>query len=293
MLRAASPELIAALASGQRLWAADLFAFTLADGTTVERWTSWDSDLSYGGHSYSSKAPWLKRSKWGVTNTLQVPSLTVYLAALMDGFAGGAAIITQIENGLFDGATFLLTRVFMPSPGDTATLGGIDIFGGDIGAIDSFETQATIRIKGKSNRLDQGFPRNLYQIGCNHAFCDPGCTLSRGAFTTAYVVGTSPTENFIPWSGSPPGNAANYSQGTLVVTTGAGAGQRRTITAADATGLALAYPLYVVPEAGDDFTAFEGCDKSFDSGSGRSCTDRSNTQHYRGFEFVPQPSTAI
>jgi hypothetical protein len=47
-----------------------------------------------------------------------------------------------------------------------------------------------------------------------------------------------------------------------------------------------------LPIAADGFTAFEGCDKSFNSGSVQSCTSRSNTQHYRGFEFVPPPNSA-
>ncbi len=150
---------------------------------------------------------------------------------------------------------------------------------------------ATITAKGKNNRLDQYVPRNLYQVGCNHAFCDAGCTLSRASFTSNFTVGGSPTSIFVPWA-SAPGTPALYIGGTLAVTSGAGAGQRRTISGANAFGVDLAYPLSVLPAAGDAFTAFEACDKSFNSGSGQSCTDRSNTQHYRGFEFIPPPNAA-
>jgi hypothetical protein len=51
-------------------------------------------------------------------------------------------------------------------------------------------------------------------------------------------------------------------------------------------------PLFVVPSPGDTFSAFEGCDKSSNSGSGQSCTDCTNRQNYEGFEFVPPPNMA-
>ena len=77
------------------------------------------------------------------------------------------------------------------------------------------------------------------------------------------------------------------------MTGGPASGGRRTIAAADASGLSLSYPLYGVPGPGDTFSAFQGCDKSFNSGSGQSCTARANTGNYRGFEFVPPPNASI
>lgn len=294
ILRPCSGPLALALEGGVELWSADLFQFDLVDGATTFLWTSWNKDLVAGGNTYLSKMPWLNRSKWNVSNTMEVPTLMVYLRALNDGFNGGANIKTQIHNGLFDGAKFLLSRAYMVHPNETATLGTIDLFGGEVAGLDMIGTVANINIKGKVNTLDQYVPRNVIQIGCNHAFCDIGCTLSRGTFTTAYVMGSGGlTRTFIPWSGSPPGNATNYLGGSVHVTSGAASGAWRTIVEADATGLTLSYPLYDDPAGGDGFTAFEGCDKTFNSGTGRSCTDRFNTQNYRGFEFVPPPSTAI
>ncbi len=294
ILRPASTALAAALASGVPLNRADLFTFTLADNVTVYNWTTWRKDQVIGSVNFSSRQPWLKRGKWNVANTMEVPSLAVDLLALNDGFAGGANIKTQIHNGLFDGASVLLSRVYMPitAPDDVTSLGTIGLFGGVSAGIDVIGSMASLTVKGKNNRLDQYAPRNNYQIGCNHAFCDVGCTLSRTTFTSSFTVGSSPTSIFVPWGGTAPGNASNYIDGTLAITSGSGAAQRRSIVEADSTGLTLAYPLYETPSPGDTFTAFQGCDKSFASGSGRSCTDRSNTQHYRGYEFVPPPNTA-
>lgn len=297
MSRTLSPALATALAGGVPLWRADLFDFTLIGGS-VYRWTTWDSDLTASGHVYSSRFdvstgnPFIKRTKWNLTNTMAVPSLDVTLLALNGGFAGGANIKTQIHNGLFDGASVLLSTAFMSTPGNTSALGVVPVFSGYVGGVTIEGGQAKITVKGKNNNLDQYAPRHVYQVGCNHAFCDSGCTLNRVTFTTAYNVGTGPTPSFVPWASSP-SNPARYTSGTLTMTSGAASGQSRTIIQANASGLTLAYPLYELPAAGDSFTAFQGCDKSFNNaGSVQSCTAYANTNNYDGFPFVPPPGTA-
>lgn len=441
------------------LRSADLFNFTLRDGVTVYRWTSYDRDLTINGNVYTSKKPWLERSRWDVSNTMQVPTLEVYLRALNDGFSGGIDIKGQITNGLFDGAYATLDRVFfdlgsvaivngnpvindtagsgagtystvttvnidaitnaangataglavavnvggfansdivrvsMPGGGTyvawspwgvpaytgspytgslnkfnvipdgvaasmfqigdnpfngvgghygyngyaaaqaafgqrtfsgasaykfyiddypiTDNTGGLSIlvekapatnahpgvrpFGGNVANIDITGNQATINIKGKTNLLNQYAPRNLYQLGCEHAFCDAGCTLLRATFTTSYTVGSGsggPTRTFIPWSGAAPGNASNYRYGTVTFTSGVCSGQRATVRLGDSTGLTLIHPLIGTPAIGDSFTAFEGCDKQLSSGSGQDCTARSNTQNWRAFPYVPPADSA-
>lgn len=290
-LLSCSPALALALEGGIPLWQADLFKFVLTDGLTTFYWTSWNKTLSATGHSWTSAQPAIKRSKRNVTNTMEVPSMQVYLMASDPVFNSGAALMTQITQGLLDGATFLLSRAYMDAPGSTTALGTMDLFGGEVAGIDLNETLATVTCKGKNFRLDQFAPGNMLQVDCNHAFCDAGCTLNRAAYTASYTMGATPTNMFIPWA-SAPGNATNYLGGTFAVTTGVAAGSRRQIVEADSTGLLLAYPLYITPSAGDGFTAFEGCDKAYDSGSGRDCTARANTQHHRGFEFVPDPLTS-
>lgn len=294
ILRPTTGALALALASGVELFSADFFTFTLVDGVTIYRWTSFDRDLKdpTGVNTFTSQGPYLTRTKWSVENTMTVPTLEVELNALNTAFNGGANIKLQIHNGLFDGATLLLQRAFMPTAGDTVTLGTVDLFSGEIAGIDLIGTTATLTVKGKVNKLDQYVPRNVYQIPCLHAFCDINCTLNRATFTTTFTVGASPTATFIPWSAAP-GTPANYQSGTVAITTGAGAGQRRNVAFANSSGLTLSYPLYIVPAPGDSFTAFQGCDKTFNSGSGQSCTAYANTQHYRAFEFVPPPNSAV
>lgn len=290
-LRDCPAALALALEGNVRLYTADLYVFTLADGITTYRWTTWEQDLVVGGHTYASMGQFLKGGDWSVTNDMTVPSMQVELYALNGGFAGGANVKLQIHNGLFDGATCTMSQLFMETPGDTVTLGAIQLFGGVTAGIDVIGSGATIEVKGKNNLLDQYVPRNTFQIPCQHGFCDAGCTLSRSAYTTSYSTGSSPSTWFIPWSGAAPANYAKYRSGWLAMTSGVTSGSRRSITAADATGLTLISPLWALPAPGDTFNAIEGCTKMYDDGSGQDCTARSNTTHYRGFEFTPPPSS--
>jgi uncharacterized phage protein (TIGR02218 family) len=295
ILRDCPAPLALALDGGVELAYADLFKFVLVDGVTTYYWTSYDQDLTVSGQLYSSKKPWLQMTKWNLVNTMQVPSMGVDLRALNDSFSGGAQVKQQIYSGLFDLAVCDYGQVFMePGSVDTTIFGGeMAVFNGVCAAIDMQATKASITVAGKNNLLDQFFPRNVYQKTCLHAFCDSGCTLSRATFTTTYTLGSGGTRSFLPWSGSPPPNAALYALGTVAFTTGAAAGNRRTVAFGDSTGLTLVTPLTYLPSAGDQFTAFQGCDKSLDSGSGQSCTAYANTQNWRAFRFTPTPNAAF
>ena len=292
LLRTASLALQTALATNAVRYSADLITITLIDGVTTFNWTNFDGDLVFGGVRFTSQGQFLSRSSWKVTNSMEVPTLTVKASALNTGFNGGASLQLQIHDGLLDGATLLLQRAFMGTDVNPNTLGTVPLFLGKIGAIDLDGLTATLTVKGKVNDLDQYAPHNLYQVACNHAFCDSGCTLSRASFTASYTVGASPSSIFIPWPGTAPANYATYQNGTLAMTSGAASGSRRTIASATSAGLGLSYPLAAVPAPGDSFSALQGCDKTLNSGSTQSCTAYSNTQHLRAFPFVPQPSAA-
>lgn len=292
MPRTASSPLVSALAGPSALFRADLLTFTLLSGT-IYRWTSWDVNLTANSNLFTASRPWVSRGKWNLTNRMAVPSLDVKIVADNTAFSGGANIKTQIHNGLFDGATCLLQYAFMETPGNTSALGTVDIFSGVAGKATIEGAIAKITVKGKVNLLDQYAPRNVYQVTCNHAFCDAGCTLSRASFTASYTVGSSPapTNVFVPWT-SAPSNPQKYAAGTLTMTSGAAAGQARTIASADSTGLTLTYPFYQTPAPGDSFTAFQGCDKSFNNaGSVQSCTAYANTANYQGYPYIPPPGS--
>ena len=289
-----NPALELLIESGQ-LWElpnlarTNLFTFILRGGATTHRWTNWNSDIPWDGHTYLAGPPFLKRTRWNVTNTMQVPEMTVELLALNGSFNGGADIKTQIRNGLFSGATFVLDDLIMPS--DRSLWGTGEIFGGVVAGVTIEGAKVTITIRGKNNLLDQYSPRAIYQGPCFHAFCDAGCALNAAAYTATYTVGSSPSAIFIPWA-SAPANPELYIAGQLTMTDGAAAGQKRDIVFADSSGLTLEYPLYDMPLAGDGFDALEGCNYfELSQGDGRIYADRSNQQHFFGFLNIPPPTT--
>lgn len=299
ILRSCSTALASALGAsiGNIPYQADLFTLNLASGTTLY-YASWDSDLVVGGHTFLSANPWLTRSRWNVTNTMEVPGLEVKIAANSSDFLGGANLKLQAVRGLFDGGTLFLQRLFMPTPGDTTTYGTVDIFKGDTGAAQIVGNGIVLKVKGSNNKLDVPAPRNTYQPSCLHSFCDTGCTLSAATYTTTYTVSTASTSTFVNWTAVVL-TAGHYMGGTVKFLTGTNAGQTRTVVGFSSSGLTVATPLIAAPLSGDTFAAFQGCNKTVGPGTATGglagtfgCQDYANILNFRGFPNVPANSVA-
>lgn len=309
-MRAMNATLLSTITTpGQRMMKADLFTITTAGGT-VYRWTDIDQSVTYALHganvTYIAQGPLLQRSRLGVKNTVEVPELVLKLSALDTDFVGGQSIKTQIHDGYFDGATVALDRVVLLPPytiplsvsldgigmGSSPLAGSGMLFNGRMSEAKLTAVGAQLTAKGANVLMNQYVPRNVYQLPCMHTFCDPGCTLAESSFTLATTAGSGSTASVVTWS-SAPGNPGLYTLGKLTMTSGAAIGQIRTVKLATAAGIVLQYPLYNVPASGDSFSILKGCDKTYDSGSGQSCTDYSNTQHFRGYPFVPPSETAF
>lgn len=281
------PSLVAsALATGVApLARIEIWDVTLLDGTNFY-WSTYDSSFEWLGNVYLSQNPFLRRGSWKVTNSMEIPVLSVTLLSLTDGFNGGLDIRSQIMQGLLDGAEMLLQYLYVDLS-DGSQLGTIVIFGGVVSTARVRGSTANIKIKGANNKLDQNAPRRVYQITCSNTFCDPGCTLLRVSFTLPYVVDVGVTKVFIPWT-IPPGDPSLYQFGTVTMTSGPATGQSMNIDFADASGLTLVVPLYNLPVAGDTFTAFEGCIKTRVR-----CDSRGNEQNGLWFPYIPPAETAF
>lgn len=266
-----------------QLASADLITLTTLGGT-IYRWTSFDVALVVSGNTFTPGAPWVQRSRWNVANDMQVPTLELYVDSNAAVFANGLGLKALVIAGFFDGSTVLLQRVYMPFQSvNTSTYGTIDIFAGDVGAVSMGSIRATFKIRGKASRLGVMVPRNIYQPGCLHSFCDPGCTLSKATFTNTYTVTSGSTRTVV--------NASTFSVllkgGTLTMTSGAAAGEVRSIINATAGGVVtLSNPLTVAPLAGDTYSGFKGCAKTM-----AMCTTYSNFINFRGFPYIPPPAT--
>ncbi len=279
---------LAFFASRGKAHRADLFTFSLADGS-IYRWTSFDRDVTYGTFTWLAQSPNIQRNSMSVRNTSEVPELEIELTALDNDFAGGVNVKLAIFQSAFDGARVryeLLPIPTTPDPQlalDTSLGPPITMFEGRVGEIQLTAIGATIKVRGDVVVMSQYAPRNEYQTSCQHRFCDEGCTLSAASFTTSGSVGGGSTVSVIAG-----GIGALAAHGSVTFTSGANAGHKRSIVAADGSGFTLAYPLWFLPEAGDSYDLFQGCDKTLTT-----CTDTYNNRlHFRGFPAIPDASYA-
>lgn len=293
-MRDANPTLVAYLATRPNCYQADLFRFTLVDGT-VYCWTSFEMNIRSGAYVYSGRSvPLISRKKWSIKNTIEIPEMDVEIFSNGSDMPDGSNLKLLAHNGLFDYAQCAMARVFMPTPGDTS-LGEVPIFSGYTADVQIDALSVTMTVKGANLQLSQYMPRNEYMPGCTHVLFDPQCAPnpgqpgggpSRAAYTVAATVGAGSSRTFIFWGGAPPANTANLGLGAVRFTSGTSQGITRNIPSglADNTGFALAYPLYETPAVGDTFNVTYGCDRSR---GGKGCAFYNNLQHYRGFPYIP------
>jgi uncharacterized phage protein (TIGR02218 family) len=273
-----------ALLARTPLLSADLYTLSLVSGA-VYRWTSFDSDVTFSGNTWSSVGPAIERSEWSARNTTEVTQLDVRLHSTGTDFDQGN-LKTLIHNGMLDGAFLQLDRAFMASPGDTS-LGIITLFGGRIGKVAIDSLGANLTAQASNVILQQNVPRNTYQLGCIHTLYDSGCTLNRAAFTSSHTVTVANQLNL--GYADPPADPRVFILGVAEITSGAGAGQRRAIDNSSSAAVLLAYPLYIIPAPGDTFTLTQGCNKTRDI-----CRDQfNNLPNFRGFPFIPKAELGL
>jgi len=296
-MRAANATLQAFLASRQPYIVADLFKFTLNNGT-IYTWTSYDEDLLVGGFTYSALGPLIDRTKFGVKNTIEVPEMEIKIFSSGADLPDGSNLKLLVHNGLFDYSSILLSRLFMATPGDT-TLGAVDIFSGNAASVDIDALSITVTVKGANVMLEQYMPRNRFTLGCTHALFDGNCAPnpgasgggpSRAANTNSNSVGAGSTRSAINFGAAAPPTPGNLALGYITFTSGTSAGIKRTISGASSAGVTLSYPLYETPAEGDTFTVTYGCDHTRGANG---CAFFNNLVHFRGFPWVPPATYAL
>lgn len=216
-----SPALVSYLAnlsSNPTDWqgfVADLYTITLVDGVTIYRFTTSDTDLLVGGHTFLALTPahpgtpTAKRSMLKSTVGLSVDSLTLVLVASpLAVFSNGVTFLAGLQQGYLDNATVLVERITMPTYGDTS-LGTVIQFFGTVGEISNIgSVSATIKVKSLTEILNTtNMPRNLYQSGCRHTLYDAGCTLSKASFQVSGTVQSGSTVASITTNLTQPGPA--------------------------------------------------------------------------------------
>src|ERR1017187_2190708 len=296
LLRTCSSALATALTpgSGVKLFRTDLFTFTILSGH-VYRWTNYPQVLTVGGNLYSPVVPAIQKAPYRLTPNMEIPTLELTVGDKSQVVLGGSSgfggvgasfsLRTALVNGLFDGASMTYNRLFLGADLNPATYGSVYLFAGDVGPIKLQGASVVIKCRGLSSRLSVQAPRNVFQPGCIHTFCDAGCTLNPASFTDTLTVQASPTTTttVIALLGS----SLLYPGGTLTMTSGPTNGEVRSIIAATPTTVTIANPLTIAPAVGTTCTVLHNCDKTLNM-----CTNEyANTVNFRGFPYVPPPDT--
>lgn len=277
------------LASRGPFFFCDCYTINLLSGIQL-LYTSADQSVTFGGTTWLGNALRIERSKIKLVRGVQVDALTVDCYPMSTDLIGGNPFVQLALNGGLDGAKLQLDRGV--SPGDGQALTGIvpKRFIGRIAEVQGGRSKLTLTVKSDLDLMNIQMPRVLWQPPCSHSLYDAGCTLSRGSFTTsgAAAAGTLTASAFTTNLTQADGY---FALGALTFTSGPNTGLFRSVKAyVHASGLVtMMVPFPVAPTAGNTFTIYPGCDKTFNTCN----TKFANQQNFRGFEFVPDPEVGL
>jgi uncharacterized phage protein (TIGR02218 family) len=272
-------------AGGGPICSGDLFTIWLATGSVISV-TDLDSPVAWNGRAYLANSILFAGLRYKCALGLSVDSQQATIFARSADTVAGVPFMQALQQGMFEGAIVQREKAFFRdwtlTGGALVPIGAAIMFKGRVAAVDQIgRVSATVTVSADTVFLDIDMPRRLWSAQCTHVLYDPGCGLAKGTFSANGAVGSGATKSRVPWSSA----AAGYAQGTIAFTSGANAGIARTIKAADASGLTLAYPLTSAPAAGDTFTAAQGCDHTQ-----ATCQAKfNNLSRFRGYPYVPPP----
>lgn len=281
-MKTATAGMIAMLQNNDQFYVADLYTFTLSDGT-IYRYTDADQDITAGGFLFDSGSLNLRRSSIKTSVGIQVDNMNIEVLAKDGDVIASKPFLQAIAQGNVDGAQVKLERAIMTTFGDT-TNGTIVMFLGRVAEINFNRTTVSIEVKSMVELLNIKMPRNLYQLSCLHTVYDTGCTLLKSSFATSGTVltATNSTLTFTDVTAS-----GYFDQGIIEFTGGANIGLKRTVKTHTTGNIALALYLPNIPTAGDTFIIYPGCDRTKSTCS----TKFSNLAHFRGYPYIPAPES--
>ena len=291
-MKAASTALINYLntvraAPDAQLLMANAYDFVLRSGSSLH-YTDIDVTFTTNGNSYLANTARISGLKYTAKTGLEVDQQEITVAALpTDLVAGGPSLMQALREGVFDGAEITRSRIFFSDTLGGTVVGSVILFKGRMGPVGQIgRTTAKFTVNSDLVLLDIDMPRNLYQPTCVHTLYDSGCTLVKSAFGTNGTAGSGCTDSLINWTGADP----KFAQGSITFTSGVNNGVTATVGSAVAgTSLTLIYPLEEIPNSGDTFTVYQGCDHT-----PATCRNKfNNFVNFRGFPFVPPPQMAI
>ena len=306
-MRPASSALQSYLAANDTFVVIDLYTFALTSGTVLyySGWTTpltipgtafATGSLNYNATGYTNFAlgPRFDRSMVSTKIGIEPTELDISILAGANDLVGGSSFADAVRVGQFDGATVELDRFFAPSQPDgsgtpATSLGAIVWFYGRVAETDVGRSKIEMKVKSLLNLLaQQQMPRRLYQAACTHVFGDAMCGFNRASLAADIAAQTGSSQGAIVTTLSPSPSTL-FNQGTIIATSGANAGQSRTIVQISGGTISLLKAWLQPVAVGDGFQLLPGCDHTL-----ATCQNTfNNLSRVGGFPYIPPPELAV
>ena len=241
-------------------------------GSTVYYYTSYKTDLTFLGHSYTARS--IKRGGFSYDTDFGAVQVTI-TASLNDLFR------KYIANQPSESVNVKIYRAIKSDLTDYVIM-----FNGQVKNVSIEGHQVTATCTARSIYLEKRIPQIVYQSFCNHDVFDNDCGLSGPAWkvpgTLTAVSGSTVTA--AAWTAYDD----DYFKGGMAMTSD---GDARLITSSTkSTGvLELQIPFDARVEVGVVIDAYPGCD-----GSPETCVNKfNNLSHFLGMPYIPSRNPVI
>lgn len=290
-MRFAPPAVIALLDSGDPFAIVDCYKYTLVDGTVL-RFTNGQTNVRYQPNNemipstYLAKGIIIDGVRMHSQRGLSVDEQELSISAAPDLMVNGQPFMVAVRLGFFDGATLQRDRVYFSS-WESPPVGAITLFTGRISSVQpGGGTKVSQKVKSEVVMLKVEMPRNKFATPCKHSLYDAGCGLDKDDFAVVGTVEAGSTRQVVNWSSA---TAGDFDLGFMIFETGDNVGVQRSIRTSTGSALIMVFPLDYVPNIGDQFKAYPGCDLTMT----RCSTRFSNLDNFRGFPFLPVSETGL
>lgn len=276
--------LAALLNSGAPLERADCYTVTLPSGQVL-RWSGSDVAVTFGGNTFTL-GPGITRNRLRWVVGVEVSTLDLTLTDILGTQIAGQGLMAFIRaRGLY-GARVVLERAFWAF-GDAGPRGALVWFAGAVADCKLDRYGAQLTVTSDIERLNVMVPRDVYQPGCLNSLYDGLCQVSRAAFTVTGAATSATSAGRTTFSHALAQAAGYFDLGVVTMTSGANAGQSRTVKQHTGSQLVALQPWGFAVASGDTFSVVAGCDKTQ-----ATCTDKfGNLARFRGMPYIPQADT--
>jgi uncharacterized phage protein (TIGR02218 family) len=254
-MKSSDAALRSALYDSSVMAAYDLVTVTLAYG--VQRWTTADTDKSFGGSTYYATGPAISHASIRSTYGTEVSTGDLYLRGNV--LIGGTSIAQRALQGEFDDAPVQYRRAYVPNWTTTPTA-VVNVFTGRVEEVmvDSFGVE--LRLKSLLAKAQEERPLRVVGPFCPWVLYGSQCGAVKATFTHARTVAAGTTASAVKLSSD---STMATPGGTLEFTSGVLNGKLASVRSYDSgTYVAtLVSPLPQVPATGDGVNVVRGCDR--------------------------------